>query len=32
MTEYEEGNIIYDGIPIKELGLHTLRENISIIP
>ncbi|KRX06387.1 P-loop containing nucleoside triphosphate hydrolase [Pseudocohnilembus persalinus] len=32
MTEFEEGSIIYDGQDIKQLGLHTLRSNISIIP
>lgn len=32
MTEIEEGQIIYDGKNTKDLGLHDLRGNISIIP
>ena len=32
MVEYHKGSIEIDGINIKDIGLHTLRGNISIIP
>ena len=32
MVEYHKGRIQIDGINIKDIGLHTLRGNISIIP
>ena len=32
VREYEEGEILIDGVDIKNVGLHTLRKSISIIP
>lgn len=31
-VEFEEGHIFYDNFDIKDIGLHTLRKNITIIP
>uniref|UniRef100_A0A7E4W8A1 ABC-type glutathione-S-conjugate transporter n=1 Tax=Panagrellus redivivus TaxID=6233 RepID=A0A7E4W8A1_PANRE len=32
IIESAEGQILIDGIPISEIGLHDLRENVTIIP
>jgi ABC-type multidrug transport system fused ATPase/permease subunit len=32
MTNAEKGEIFIDGVDIKTIGLHTLRNSISIIP
>jgi len=32
LTDCEEGTIMIDGIDIKSVGLHLLRQNIAYIP
>jgi ATP-binding cassette subfamily B protein len=32
LNDLDEGEIIYDGIPIKKISLHSLRSNLSYVP
>ena len=32
LKDLDEGEIIYDGIPIKKISLHSLRSNLSYVP